>query len=56
MVDHTVMEKLHQLEREFADRGIALAVVGLQHHVRLSDHPAAARHRGVREINSHVHS
>jgi MFS superfamily sulfate permease-like transporter len=56
MVDHTVMEKLHQFEREFADRGIALAIVGLQNHVRLSDHPAAARHRGVREANGTVHS
>ena len=47
MVDHTVMEKLHQLEREFAQRGIALAIVGLDDHVTLSQHPAAARLRGV---------
>jgi MFS superfamily sulfate permease-like transporter len=47
MVDHTVMEKLHQLEMEFAERGIALAVVGLDEHVTLSAHPAAARLRGV---------
>lgn len=47
MVDHTVMEKLHQLEREFAERGIALAIVGLDDHVRLSEHPTAARLRGV---------
>jgi MFS superfamily sulfate permease-like transporter len=47
MVDHTVMEKLHQLEREFAERGIALAIVGLDEHVTLSSHPAAARLRGV---------
>jgi hypothetical protein len=46
MVDHTVMAKLHQLEREFAERGIALAIVGLEEHVVLSDHPAAARLRG----------
>jgi MFS superfamily sulfate permease-like transporter len=47
MVDHTVMAKLHQLEREFAERGIALAIVGLDDHVTLSQHPAAARLRGV---------
>jgi MFS superfamily sulfate permease-like transporter len=47
MVDHTVMEKLHQLEMEFAERGISLAVVGLDEHVTLSAHPAAARLRGV---------
>jgi MFS superfamily sulfate permease-like transporter len=46
MVDHTVMAKLHQLEREFAERGIALAIVGLDEHVVLSHHPAAARLRG----------
>jgi MFS superfamily sulfate permease-like transporter len=46
LVDHTVMEKLHQMEREFAERGIALAIVGLDDHVQLSPHPAAARLRG----------
>jgi MFS superfamily sulfate permease-like transporter len=49
IVDHTVMEKLHQLEHDFAERGIALAIVGLDEHVSLSVHPAAARLRG----NSH---
>jgi MFS superfamily sulfate permease-like transporter len=47
MVDHTVMEKLHQLEREFEERGIALAIVGLDDHMSLSLHPAAARLRGA---------
>jgi MFS superfamily sulfate permease-like transporter len=47
MVDHTVMEKLHQLEREFEEQGIALAIVGLDEHVTLSLHPAAARLRGT---------
>jgi MFS superfamily sulfate permease-like transporter len=47
VVDHTVMEKLHQLEHDFAERGIALAVVGLDEHVSLSVHPAAARLRGA---------
>ncbi len=46
LVDHTVMDKLHQMEREFAERGIALAIVGLEGHVQLSPHPAAARLRG----------
>jgi len=47
MVDHTVMTKLHELEHEFAARGIALAIIGLEEHVALSPHPAAARLRGV---------
>jgi MFS superfamily sulfate permease-like transporter len=51
LVDHTVMEKLHQLEREFAERGIALAIIGLDGHVQLSQHPAAARLRGVSHLS-----
>ena len=47
IVDHTVMAKLRDMEREFDERGIALAVVGLAGHVALSHHPAAARLRGV---------
>ncbi len=47
LVDHTVMEKLHELEREFDQRGIALAIVGLDEHMAFSHHPAAARVRGV---------
>ncbi|MDX1948593.1 MAG: STAS domain-containing protein, partial [Pirellulaceae bacterium] len=47
LVDHTVMHKLHQLEAEFAQRGIALAIVGLDDHVSFSNHPTAARLRGA---------
>jgi MFS superfamily sulfate permease-like transporter len=47
LVDHTVMAKLREMEREFEQRGIALAVVGLDEHVALSHHPAAARMRGI---------
>lgn len=47
LVDHTVMEKLRELEREFGERGIALAVVGLSEHMSFSHHPAAARLKGV---------
>ena len=48
LVDHTVMAKLRELDREFTQRGIALAIVGLDDHVSLSLHPAAARLRGIR--------
>jgi len=47
MVDHTVMTKLREFEREFTDQGIALAIVGLGEHVTFSPHPAAARIRGL---------
>lgn len=43
LVDHTVMEKLHELEREFARRDLRLEVTGLDDHVSLSNHPRAAR-------------
>lgn len=49
IVDHTVMEKLHELEREFRDRGLTLEVIGLDRHIVLSHHPAAARLRSAIE-------
>jgi MFS superfamily sulfate permease-like transporter len=52
MVDHTVMERLHEMEREFTAQGIALAIVGLEDHITLSAHPAAARLRGVHHNGS----
>jgi MFS superfamily sulfate permease-like transporter len=45
LVDHTVMEKLHELEREFAQRGRKLVVIGLEEHEPQSSHPRAARRR-----------
>jgi MFS superfamily sulfate permease-like transporter len=47
-VDHTVMEKLHELERDFAREGLQLKVVGLENHKPLSDHPHCARKRPLR--------
>ena len=43
LVDHTVMEKLHELERDFAQRGLELLIVGLEDHAALSSHPASGR-------------
>ncbi len=43
LVDHSVMEKLHILEKEFADEGKRLRVIGLESHRPLSTHPLAAR-------------
>jgi MFS superfamily sulfate permease-like transporter len=47
LVDHTVMEKLHELEREFENDHRSLRVTGLEDHHALSDHPQAARRRIV---------
>jgi MFS superfamily sulfate permease-like transporter len=43
LVDHTVMDKLRELEIEFREGGSELVVSGLERHQRTSDHPAAAR-------------
>ena len=43
LVDHTVMEKLHEMEREFHNNNLKLEVVGLDKHRAVSAHPAAAR-------------
>ncbi|MFO0802185.1 MAG: SulP family inorganic anion transporter [Gemmataceae bacterium] len=46
LVDHSVMEKLHELGDEFTARGKRLEVIGLAEHVALSSHPCAARRAG----------
>lgn len=43
LVDHSVMEKLHQLEDDLAAAGKRLRVVGLENHTAMSAHPLAAR-------------
>lgn len=43
LVDHTAMEKLHQLQRDFELTGRKLELRGLDEHRALSGHPLAAR-------------
>jgi len=43
LVDHSTMEKLHGLEREFLAKAQKLTVIGLDDHQPLSSHPLAAR-------------
>jgi MFS superfamily sulfate permease-like transporter len=47
LVDHTVMEKLAELEREFQSRNLKLELVGLEGHEAVSEHPTAARVRSA---------
>lgn len=43
LVDHTVMEKLEEMEREFEGKQRRLFIKGLDNHQKLSSHPHAAR-------------
>jgi len=45
IVDHTVMEKLHELEKEFEEKNRRLFVRGLEDHRKYSNHPHAGRKR-----------
>ena len=45
LVDHSVMEKLHDLQRDFEAEGRKLEITGLDNHQPLSDHELAARKR-----------
>jgi MFS superfamily sulfate permease-like transporter len=50
LVDHSVMEKLHELEEEFYHCGLELKVIGLEGHRQLSEHPRAARIRAMTRL------
>lgn len=50
LVDHSVMEKLHEVGREFAARGKKFLVIGLEEHIPLSKHPHAARRCAARRV------
>jgi len=43
LVDHSVMEQLHELQETFERQDLTLRVIGLESHHQLSSHPMAAR-------------
>ena len=45
LVDHSVMEGLHELQSDFERAGLSLEVIGLGEHRALSTHPFATRRR-----------
>lgn len=47
LVDHTVMDKLHELEADFTQQGLRFTSVGLESHQPFAAHAHAARRRGV---------
>ncbi len=47
LVDHSVMEKLHELQMDFEQNQLTLEVRGLDAHRPMSSHPMAARKQGL---------
>lgn len=47
LVDHSVMEKLHEIERDFTNEGLKFEVHGLDSLQPLADNAHAARKRGL---------
>ncbi len=47
LVDHSVMEKLHELQLDFEQNQLTLEVRGLDAHRPMSAHPMAARKQGL---------
>ena len=45
LVDHSVMEKLHEMEQQFHQEGLKLRICGLDNHRGLSKHKLAAQRR-----------
>lgn len=52
IVDHTVMEALHELEMEYEHKGRKLTLLGLENHVPFSDHPQSARKKTMRPTDA----
>lgn len=46
-VDHSVMEKLHEMQRDFEQDGLTLTISGLDLHRTTSEHEFAARKRSL---------
>lgn len=47
LVDHSVMDKLEELENDFVQQGLKLNVVGLDAHQPMASHANAARRKGL---------
>ncbi len=43
LVDHSVMDKLHELQKDFEQEGLSLELTGLDSHRKLSEHLLSAR-------------
>jgi len=50
LVDHSVMEKLHEMQSEFEQAGLFLKITGLDLHRSLSEHEFATRKRSLKAL------
>ncbi|MGC3970887.1 MAG: SulP family inorganic anion transporter [Pirellulales bacterium] len=50
LVDSSVMEKLHEVQRKFEQEGLSLKIAGLDMHRQLSEHEFAARKRSLKSL------
>jgi len=46
LIDHTVMENLHEIQNNYRRMGGTFEIVGLDEHAPLSTHPFASRKTG----------
>ncbi|WP_145171446.1 SulP family inorganic anion transporter [Rubripirellula lacrimiformis] len=46
-VDHSVMDKLHEVSDDFSQQGLVFRVIGLDEHQPLTNHEHAARRKGL---------
>jgi MFS superfamily sulfate permease-like transporter len=50
LIDHTVMEKLHETQSDMRAEGLKFEIIGLEQHQALSGHAEAARKRGLARL------
>lgn len=50
LVDSSVMEKLHEMQRNFEQEGLSMSITGLDMHRQLSHHEFATRKRSLKSL------
>lgn len=50
VVDHSVMDRLHEMQRDFEEQGLSLTIAGLEEHQPVGSHQLAARKRRLAEM------